>query len=76
MSRFPQGISWQPGSSIGIEFLNAEDEYALVKHYLEKIPHLCSHFRFDEEVEATAMTYLKRFYLKNTVMDWHPKNVM
>lgn len=22
------------------------------------------------------MTYLKRFYLKNTVMDWHPKNVM
>lgn len=22
------------------------------------------------------MTYLKRFYLKNTVMDWHPRNVM
>ncbi|CCM00917.1 uncharacterized protein FIBRA_02963 [Fibroporia radiculosa] len=22
------------------------------------------------------MSYLKRFYLKNTVMDWHPKNVM
>ncbi|TFY59612.1 hypothetical protein EVJ58_g5673 [Rhodofomes roseus] len=33
-------------------------------------------FQFPEEVEATAMTYLKRFYLKNTVMDWHPKNVM
>jgi len=34
------------------------------------------HFRFPEEVEATAISYLKRFYLKNTVMDWHPKNVM
>lgn len=33
-------------------------------------------FRFPEEVEATAVSYLKRFYLKNTVMDWHPKNVM
>ncbi|KIM32422.1 hypothetical protein M408DRAFT_326994 [Serendipita vermifera MAFF 305830] len=66
----------EPGSSMGIEFLNAEDEYALVKLYVGKISQLCGHFRFDEEVEATAMTYLKRFYLKNTVMDWHPKNVM
>jgi cyclin H len=33
-------------------------------------------FRFPEEVEATGITYLKRFYLRNTVMDWHPKNVM
>jgi cyclin H len=69
-------LSLKPGSSNGIEFLNADDEYALVKLYVGKISQLCSHFRFDEEVEATAMTYLKRFYLKNTVMDWHPKNVM
>lgn len=27
-------------------------------------------------VEATAMTYLKRFYLRNTCMDYHPKNIM
>jgi cyclin H len=48
----------------------------LVKLYISKITQLCGHFRFPEEVEATAVTYLKRFYLKNTVMDWHPKNVM
>ena len=48
----------------------------MVKLYVGKVPQLCGHFRFPEEVEATAMTYLKRFYLKNTVMDWHPKNVM
>lgn len=47
-----------------------------MKLYVGKIPQLCGHFRFPEEVEATAVTYLKRFYLKNTVMDWHPKNVM
>ncbi|KAL0575986.1 hypothetical protein V5O48_005986 [Marasmius crinis-equi] len=40
------------------------------------ITQICGRFRFPEEVEATAVSYLKRFYLKNTVMDWHPKNVM
>lgn len=48
----------------------------LVKLYISKIGQLCGYFRFPEEVEATAITYMKRFYLQNTVMDWHPKNVM
>ncbi|KAJ3517380.1 hypothetical protein NLJ89_g542 [Agrocybe chaxingu] len=66
----------EPGSSTGVAFLNADEELLLVKLYITKITQLCGHFRFPEEVEATAITYLKRFYLKNTVMDWHPKNVM
>lgn len=66
----------QPGSSSSVSFLNQDEEYALVKLYVGKVAQLCSHFRFSEEVEATAVSYLKRFYLKNTVMDWHPKNVM
>ncbi|KAF9821930.1 hypothetical protein IEO21_00360 [Rhodonia placenta] len=65
-----------PGSASNVSFLNAEEENLLVKLYIGKISQLCGHFRFPEEVEATAMTYLKRFYLKNTVMDWHPKNVI
>ncbi|KAI0307791.1 cyclin-like protein [Multifurca ochricompacta] len=65
-----------PGSSSDIQFLDAHEEHLLVKLYITKISQLCGHFRFPEEVEATGITYLKRFYLKNTVMDWHPKNVM
>lgn len=57
-------------------FLTSEEEHLLVKLYISKISQLCGHFRFPEEVEATAVSYMKRFYLKNTVMDWHPKNVM
>lgn len=71
----PHGPS-QPGSSASLTFLRSDDELVLVKLYITKIPQLCGHFRFPEEVEATAISYLKRFYLKNTVMDWHPKNVM
>jgi cyclin H len=47
-----------------------------VKLYVGKVAQLCGHLRFSEEVEVTAVSYLKQFYLKNTVMDWHPKNVM
>jgi cyclin H len=56
--------------------LTADEEHLLVKLYITKVAQLSSFFKFPEEVEATAVTYLKRFYLKNTVMDWHPKNVM
>ncbi|KAI5122558.1 hypothetical protein M0805_004777 [Coniferiporia weirii] len=64
------------GSSANVTFLTSEEEHLLVKLYIGKVSQLCGHFRFPEEVEATAVSYLKRFYLKNTVMDWHPKNVM
>ncbi|KAI0793393.1 cyclin-like protein [Abortiporus biennis] len=64
------------GSSTAVAFLDANEENLLVKLYIGKVSQLCGHFRFPEEVEATAVSYLKRFYLKNTVMDWHPKNVM
>ena len=69
-------IRHQPGSSSSVRFLSADEEHLLVKYYLSKLVEICTFFRFPEEVEATAITYLKRFYLKNTVMDWHPKNVM
>lgn len=66
----------EPGSSTNVSFLTPDEEHLLVKLYITKVTQLCGFFRFPEEVEATAVSYLKRFYLKNTVMDWHPKNVM
>lgn len=66
----------QPGSSSSIEFLSADEERILVKLYVSKVGQLCAHFRFPEEVEASSVSYLKRFYIRNTVMDYHPKNVM
>ncbi|KAF9068081.1 cyclin-like protein, partial [Rhodocollybia butyracea] len=68
--------AYEPGSSSNVSFVTADEEHLLVTFYVHKITQLCGHFRFPEEVEATAVSYLKRFYLKNTVMDWHPKNVM
>ncbi|KAG7099357.1 hypothetical protein E1B28_001213 [Marasmius oreades] len=68
--------AYEPGSSANVTFLTADEESLLVTFYATMITQICGRFRFPEEVEATAVSYLKRFYLKNTVMDWHPKNVM
>lgn len=59
-----------------VTYLTVADEQNLVKFYLNKIPQLAKAFQFPEAVASTAMTYLKRFYLRNTCMDYHPKNVM
>jgi len=59
-----------------VQYLTVKDEQALVTYYLAQIARLCKAFRFPNNVESTAMTYLKRFYLRNTCMDYHPKNVM
>ncbi|GAA5964990.1 hypothetical protein JCM3765_004819 [Sporobolomyces pararoseus] len=65
-----------PASTSDIEYLTVEDEQLLVTYYLTQIQAMCGAFQFPEMVQATAMSYLKRFYLGNTVMDYHPKNIM
>lgn len=60
-----------------IQYLTVQDELDLVTFYLTKITLLAEKgYGFPDSVASTAMTYLKRFYLRNTCMDYHPKNVM
>jgi cyclin H len=59
-----------------VQYLTVQDELSLVAYYLFQLTRLCKAFKFSTNVESTAMTYLKRFYLRNTCMDYHPKNVM
>lgn len=63
-------------SSVPIETLDAEEEHALVTYYLTRVRQLVKAFALPELVEATTLTFIKRFYLRNTCMDYHPKNIM
>jgi len=65
-----------PGSSDEITYLTPQDEHTLMMFYTARVGGICGALAFPEEVEATAISYVKRFYLKNTAMDWHPKDVM
>jgi cyclin H len=53
-----------------------DEERQLVTFYLMKIPGVATAFKMPELVHATAMTFMKRFYLRNSCLDYHPKNVM
>ncbi|KAM0751623.1 cyclin-like protein [Meredithblackwellia eburnea MCA 4105] len=59
-----------------VEYLTVSDELSLVTYYIQQVAALCNAFSFPVQVQATAMSYLKRFYLRNTCMDYHPKSVM
>lgn len=63
-------------SSTPIDFLDVEDEQALISYYFTRVRQLVKAFFLPELVEATTITFIKRFYLRNTCMDFHPKHIV
>jgi len=59
-----------------VSYLTVEDELALIAYYLSTVPPTCAGFGTNATVEATTILYLKRFYLVNTCMDYHPRKIM
>ena len=58
-------------------YLSVDEELLLLRHYcLQASKVVRDGFQLPESLESTAISYLKRFYLKNSVMEWHPKIVM
>ncbi|KAK6909068.1 hypothetical protein I203_103079 [Kwoniella mangroviensis CBS 8507] len=58
-------------------YLTVSDELLLLRFYCSQITQICRRgFGLPDVVESTAISYLKRFYLKNSVMEWHPKIIM
>jgi len=58
-----------------LEFLSPEQEALLRSFYEEKIQESCSaqFLRTSDKVKCCAMLLFKRFYLSNSVMEFHPK---
>ncbi|KAL2940923.1 Cyclin-H1-1 [Bienertia sinuspersici] len=56
--------------------LKVEEEKVLHVYYETKIQEVCGAFKFPHKIQATALTYYKRFYLCWSVMEHHPKSVM
>ncbi|CAI5746662.1 unnamed protein product [Peronospora destructor] len=58
-----------------LEFLSPEQETLLRSFYEEKIQESCSaqFLRTSDKVKCCAMMLYKRFYLSNSVMEFHPK---
>ena len=60
-----------------VNFLTVEDEMSLIGYYQIVLIEVCDKFKppVPSAVTATAVAYLKRFYLKTSVMDHPPKEM-
>ncbi|KAI9358281.1 hypothetical protein DFJ73DRAFT_819374 [Zopfochytrium polystomum] len=58
------------------QFVTWEEQRLLCKIYETKIGNYCRFFKFDENVLSATVTFFKRFYLMNTVMDHDPKLIL
>ncbi|OAX80866.1 hypothetical protein ACJ72_04794 [Emergomyces africanus] len=61
-----------------IECLTTDEELELVRYYCEKTMELGDEYKppLPTAVRATAIQYLRRFYLTNSPMTYHPKSIM
>ncbi|KAJ1655258.1 hypothetical protein IWQ61_004958 [Dispira simplex] len=59
-----------------VKYLSVDDELTLCNYYENMADNYARHFKQPHLVKATAITFMKRFFLFNTVMDYPPKNIM
>ncbi|KAI9480968.1 MAG: cyclin-like protein [Benjaminiella poitrasii] len=57
------------------EYLTAKEELQLCRFYEKQLQIMSKHCKFNDMVMATAVIYMKRFYLHNSTMDYHPKDI-
>ncbi|KAI7906495.1 cyclin-like protein [Cokeromyces recurvatus] len=57
------------------EYLTAAEELKLCRFYEMQLQIMSKHCKFNDMVMATAVIYMKRFFLYNSTMDYHPKDI-
>lgn len=63
---------------IQLDFLSYEEERMILLHYEYLLKQFCGRFQppiTNTNVIGTSIAYFKRFYLRNSVMDFHPKDI-
>lgn len=56
--------------------VTVEDERKLLRFYDGEIAKLCARLKYPAKVKATAIMYLKRFYLYNSCINIPPTRIM
>ena len=66
------------GNNRSLKFLSFEESEFILKYFERKLADFLNKFRppMPKNVFGTALQYFKRFYLSNSVMDYHPKEIL
>lgn len=74
-----QKIYYFQGEEIqNVDFLTSSEEKQLLLHYENTLKVFCQKFQppMPRCVTGTALHYLKRFYVNNSVMEYPPKEIL
>ncbi|XP_059192908.1 cyclin-H [Centropristis striata] len=69
--------SGKPGVSES-KFLERHEEDVLFRHYERRMLDFCNAFKpaMPKSVVGTAIMYFRRFYINNSIMEYHPRIIM
>ncbi|KAF8848754.1 cyclin-like protein [Acephala macrosclerotiorum] len=59
-----------------VDCLTVEEELKLVEFYCRQTIQLGDHLKVPTDVKATAVQYIKRFYITNSLMTYHPTDIL
>ncbi|KAL2074606.1 hypothetical protein VTL71DRAFT_8384 [Oculimacula yallundae] len=59
-----------------VDCLTVEEELKLVAFYCRQTIQLGDHLKVPTDVKATAVQYIKRFYITNSLMTYHPTDIL
>ncbi|EKD20542.1 hypothetical protein MBM_01224 [Drepanopeziza brunnea f. sp. 'multigermtubi' MB_m1] len=59
-----------------VNCLTVDEELRLVAFYCRETMKLGDHLKVPTDVKATAIQYIKRFYLTNSLMTYHPTDIL
>ncbi|XP_058230757.1 cyclin-H isoform X1 [Hemibagrus wyckioides] len=67
----------KPGISESL-FLDPSEEKVVFRHYEKRLLDFCTIFKpaMPKSVVGTACMYFRRFYLNNSLMEYHPRTIM
>ncbi|KAL9655070.1 hypothetical protein ABK040_008852 [Willaertia magna] len=58
------------------DLLTPEEEFLIIQKFSNLLLELCNRLLFPIHVKSTALSYLKRFYLKHSLMEYDIRNMM
>lgn len=58
-----------------MNLLSEQEEKMLMTHYVQKLCHVSANLKLPRKVLSTAVTFLKRFYISASVMEYDPQQI-
>lgn len=59
-----------------LDHVTCEEETKYLNFYSQNVIKISNFFKMPTQVRASAISFFKKFYLVNSVMEYHPKNVL